>query len=116
MRDIPFYLLAVLFGATAGILEIKLGDLLITALFLLVCTLVLGAARPERPWRWIVIVAIFVPILRIAAFLTVNQKPYVAQIWEAAFAFVIATVGAYCGVFARKAVENLFSQSGKPGD
>jgi hypothetical protein len=112
MRNIPFYLLAILFGSTAGILAVKLGDLLVTALFVLLCTMILGAARPERLWRWIVIVAIFIPILRVAAYLTWGQKPYLAQIWEPGFAFVIAAVGAYCGMFARKAVENLFAKSG----
>lgn len=113
MRNLPFYLLAILFGITAGILELKLGDLLVTALFILLSTMILGAARPERPWRWILLVAIFVPILRVMAYLTLGQKPYLAQMWEPAFAFVIAAVGAYCGMFARKAVENLFGQSGK---
>lgn len=113
MGDIPFYLLAILFGTTAGILEIKLGDLLVTALFVLLTTMILGASRPERLWRWIVLVAIFIPILRVIAYLVFGQKPYLAQMWEPGFAFVIAAVGAYCGMFARKAVDNLFGQSGK---
>ena len=113
MGDIPFYLLAILFGTTAGILEIRLGDLLVTALFVLVTTMILGAARPVRLWRWIVLVAIFIPILRVAAYFVLGEKPYLAQIWEPGFAFVIAAVGAYCGMFARNAVVNLFGQSGK---
>ena len=108
MGDIPFYLLAILFGTTAGILEVKLGDLLVTALFVLFCTMILGAARPRRPWRWAILVAVFIPVLRILAYVVFAQKPYLAQIWEPGFAFVIATVGAFCGMFARKAVENLF--------
>lgn len=112
MRDLFFYLLAVVFGISAGILEIKLGDLLVTALFIMICTMALGASRPQRAWRWIVIVAIFVPILRIAAYLVAGQKPYFAQSWEAAFAFVIAAVGTYAGVFARKAAEGLFREGG----
>ena len=113
MRNLPFYLLAILFGATAGILEIKLGDLLVTALFILVSTMILGAARPEKLWRWIVLVAVMVPILRVYAYFVLGEKPYLAQMWEPGFAFVIAAVGAYCGFFARKAVDNLFGQSGK---
>ena len=113
MRNLPFYLLAILFGTTAGILEIKLGDLLVTALFVLVSTMVLGAARPQKLWLWIVVVAVGVPVLRVYAYFVLDEKPYLAQMWEPAFVFVIAAVGAYCGFFARKAVENLFTQSGK---
>lgn len=113
MRNLPFYLLAILFGTTAGILELELGDLLITALFIMFGSMILGAARPERPWRWILLVGIFVPVLRIVAYFTLGDKPYLAQTWEAGFVFVIATVGTYCGLFARKAVDNLFGQSGK---
>lgn len=115
MGDIPFYLLAILFGTTAGILEIKLGDLLVTALFVLLTTMILAASRPSRPWRWALLVAVFVPILRVFAYVVFAEKPYLAQIWEPGFAFVIAAVGAYCGMFARKAVDNLFGQSGKAG-
>lgn len=106
--DLLYYTLAVLFGLSAGILEITINDLLATALFILVCTMILGAARPQRAWHWIVIVGICVPLARVASYFALNQRPYRAQIWEAALGLVTAAVGSYCGVFARKAVEELF--------
>jgi hypothetical protein len=106
-----FYVLAVLFGVSAGILEVTVGDLLVTALFILVCTMALGAARPQRASHWIVLVGIFVPLVRLATYFGLNQRPYRAQIWESALGFVTAAVGSYCGVFARKAVEELFRPS-----
>jgi fluoride ion exporter CrcB/FEX len=106
--DLLYYALAVLFGLSAGILEITINDLLATALFILICTMVLGAVRPQHAWRWIVIVGICVPLARIATYFALNQRPYRAQIWEAALDIVTAAVGCYCGVFARKAVEQLF--------
>jgi hypothetical protein len=106
--DLFIYLLAVLFGLSAGILEVTVGDLLATALFVLVSTMVLGFVRPKRPWRWIVVVGVFVPLARLAAYLVLTQKPYRAQIWESGLGFVTGTAGSYCGALARKGVDELF--------
>ena len=106
--DILIYLLAALLGLGAGILEVTIGDLLATALFVLISTLVLGFIRPRRPWRWIVVVGIFVPLVRLAVYLVLSQKPYRAQIWESGLGFVTGTAGSYCGALARKGVDELF--------
>ena len=106
--DLFMYLLAVLFGLSAGILEVTVGDLLATALFVLVSTMVLGFVRPKRPWRWVVVVGVFVPLARLAVYLVLMQKPYRAQIWESGLGFVTGTAGSYCGALARKGVDELF--------
>jgi hypothetical protein len=106
--DMPVYALGVLLGLSAGILEITVGDLLITALFVLLSTLVLGFVRSRRPWRWIIVVGVFVPLVRLAAYLALNQKPYRAQIWESALGFVTGIAGSYGGAFARMGLEELF--------
>ncbi len=106
--DVFIYLLAVLFGLSAGILEVTVGDLLATALFVLVSTMVLGFLRPRHPWKWIVVVGVFVPLARLAAYLVLTQKPYRAQIWESGLGFVTGTAGSYCGALARKGVDELF--------
>ena len=54
--DVLFYILAVLLGLSAGLLQVTLGDLLVTALFVMVCTMVMGFVRPRNPWRWILII------------------------------------------------------------
>jgi lysylphosphatidylglycerol synthetase-like protein (DUF2156 family) len=106
--DVFIYLLAVLFGLSAGLLEITLGDLLATALCVLISTLVLGFVRPRRAWRWTVIVGAFVPLMRLAAYLVMNQKPYRAQIWESGLGLVTGIAGSYAGAMARLGVEQLF--------
>ena len=55
-NDLGIYLLGVLLGMVAGCLDVQIGDLLLTALFVLVSTMFLGALRPAKPWRWIVVV------------------------------------------------------------
>jgi Na+-transporting NADH:ubiquinone oxidoreductase subunit NqrB len=105
--DALVYVFAVLLGISAGLLEIMLGDVLITSLFVLVSTLVLGYIRPRRAWRWILVVGIFVPIIQFAAYFLLAQTPYRAQIWESGLGFVTGTAGCYCGAFARKGVDEL---------
>lgn len=106
--DILIYPLAVLLGLSAGFIEITVGDFLITALFVLASTLVLGFLRPQRPWRWIGIVGAGVPLVRLAAYLLLSLRPYRAQVWESVLGFVTGSAGAYSGAFARKSVDELF--------
>ena|SRR5258708_31244495 len=106
--DFPIYVLGVLLGLCSGILEVTVGDLLATALFVLVSTMVLAFIRPQRPWRWILLLGPFVPMARLAAYFLLTQKPYRAQIWESGLGFVTGTAGAYCGALARKGVDELF--------
>src|SRR5262249_2768390 len=95
------YCLAVLLGAGAGILEVQLGDILATALFVLVSTLILGFLRPRRAWRWIAVVGIFVPVSRLFAFLAFGLKPYHAQIWASGLGFLTGIAGSYGGAMLR---------------
>ena len=106
--DVFIYLLAVLFGLSAGLLEITVGDLLATALCVLLSTLVLGFLRPRRAWRWTVIVGAFVPLMHLAAYLVMTQKPYRAQIWESGLGLVTGIAGSYAGAMARLGVDQLF--------
>src|SRR5215475_4402218 len=106
--DVVAYILAVLFGICAGVIEIKLGDILITAVTVLISTLVLGFVRPQRAWRWIAIVGVFVPLARLAVYLFFGQIPYKAQIWAAALGFVTGIAGSYAGAMMRLGVDTLF--------
>jgi O-antigen ligase len=106
--DLPVYVLAIVLGAGAGVLEIKVGDLLATALFVLVSTLFLGFLRPRNAWRWIVVVGFFVPLARLLALVFMNQRPYHAQIWTSGLGFVTGIAGSYAGAMLRLAVDELF--------
>jgi hypothetical protein len=109
------YVLAVLLGLSAGMLEVTIGDLLVTAIFVMISTMALGFVRPRRAWRWTLIVGAFVPLVRLVAYVVLTQKPYRAQIWESALGFLTGIAGSYGGVLARKGVDELFrSHSGNP--
>ena len=110
MDDLRIYILGVVLGIGAGVLDLIVGDLLGTALFVLISTMVLGVLRPEKPWRWTVIVGIFVPLVRVGAYLLFGQKPYRAQVYESALGFVTGIAGAYSGAVARRASHELFGR------
>ncbi len=108
MKDVFYCLLAIVLGIGAGILDVKVGDLLLTALFVLASTMLLGALRPERPWRWILLVGVFVPILQLLAYWFLTEKPYRAQIYESFLGFLTGTAGAFGGSAGRRAIAEIF--------
>jgi len=105
--DALIYFFAVLLGICAGLLEVRIGDLLLTSLFVLTSTLVLGFIRPRHAWRWLLIVAPFLLLVELAVHLLLSQRLYHAEIWESGFGFVAGTVGCYAGVLGRKGVDEL---------
>ena len=82
------YLLAAACGVLAGWIDIKIGDLLFTALIVLASCMALGFARPRKAWRWVVLVGFFVPIIEWLAYAFLSQKPERAQIYESFLAFL----------------------------
>jgi len=106
--DRGIYWLSALFGVIAGVLDVKIGDLLLTALFVLAATMLLGALRPLRPWRWTLLVAVVVPIVQGVSYLLLTAKPYRAQIYESFLGFLTGIAGAYGGSVARKGLGELW--------
>jgi hypothetical protein len=107
--DIFCYLLAVLAGALAGWLDIKVGDLLLTAMVVLAANILLGILSPRRPWRWVLLVGVFVPLVEWLAYSFLSQKPERARVYESFLAFLPGIAGAYGGAVGRGVVDNLFA-------
>ena len=57
------YLLAITFGLLTGWINQKVDDALLTALCVLAFTMFLGVWKPERPWRWGLLVWVGVPLV-----------------------------------------------------
>jgi len=109
-KDDAIYLLAGVLGVSAGVLDVKVGDLLLTALFVLASTLLLGMLRPLRPWRWILMVGFFVPVMQLLAYVFFTEKPYPAQIYESCLGFLTGIAGAYGGAVARRQFDELIKK------
>ena len=107
-NDGEIFVLGGVLGIAAGLLDVKFGDLLLTALFVLMATMLLGALRPNRPWRWTLTVAVFVPLIQLAAYAVLTEKPYRAQIYESFLGFLTGIAGAYGGATARSVVGKLW--------
>jgi hypothetical protein len=106
--DSFFYLLAAACGVMAGWIDIKVGDLLVTAMIVLASCMVLGFVRPPKPWRWVLLVGLFVPIMEWLAYLLLSQKLERAHVFESFLAFLPGVGGAYGGALARGVINHLF--------
>ena len=104
-----YYVLAAMSGALAGWLDIKVSDLLLTAMVVLAANILLGILSPRRPWRWVLLVGVFVPVVEGLAYFLLSQKPERAQIYESFLAFLPGIAGAYGGAIGRGMVDNLFT-------
>jgi hypothetical protein len=106
--DALSYVLAAVFGAGAGWIDIKVGDLLLPAMLVLAACMLLGFMSPRKPWRWVLIIGISIPAVEWLAYFLLSQKPEPAQIYESFLAFLPGIAGAVGGAVGRGVVENLF--------
>jgi hypothetical protein len=109
--DASFYLLAALAGIGTGWADVMIDDLLFTALLVLMACMLLGLLRPRWPWRWVVVVGVFVPLAELAAYLILTVKPTRAQVYGSFLAALPGIAGAYGGSLMRGVIDNL--RSGK---
>jgi TctA family transporter len=105
--DAWFYLLAALCGIGAGWADAAINDLLFTALLVLSSCMMLGLLRPRWPWRWVMMVGVFIPLTELAAYVVLTVKPTRAQVYGSFLAFLPGIAGAYGGSLMRAVVENL---------
>src|ERR1700678_1218603 len=105
-----YYILAVTLGVLAGWLDIKVGDLLLTAIAVLMANMLLGFLSPQKPWRWVLLIGVFVPIVEWLAYFFLSQKPRRAQIYESFLAFVPGIAGAFGASIVRNVMDKLFAK------
>jgi len=107
MRDAAFYALAALAGIGTGWADITIDDLLFTALLVLAACMLLGTLRPRWPWRWVIIVVVFVPLTELIAYKLTAIRPSRSQVWGSFLTALPGTAGAYGGAVMRRAVDAL---------
>jgi hypothetical protein len=105
--DVSFYLLAALAGIGTGWVDVAINDLLFTALLALGACMLLGWLRPRWPWRWVVVVGMFIPLTELAAYLILTMKPTRAQVYGSFLASLPGVAGAYGGAVVRGVVDHL---------
>jgi ABC-type multidrug transport system permease subunit len=105
--DAPFYGLAAAAGMGTGWVDVTVNDLLFTALLGLMACMLLGLLRPRWPWRWVAVVAVFVPLTELVAYLSMTVKPTRGQVYGSFLTALPGTAGAYGGAVMRRVLDNL---------
>jgi hypothetical protein len=102
------HLLALFLGILIAVVDIKTDDVQLPALFLLAFGFFLGFSEPKKPWRWAIILAVWIPFVGFAK-LILEGAGY-RLIWECApslMAFLPALIGAYAGALLNLAVSRV---------
>jgi ABC-type multidrug transport system permease subunit len=105
--DLPFYLLAGVAGIGIGWSDVAINDLLFTALLVLMACMLLGLLRPRWPWRWVVVVVIFIPLAELVAYAVLTVRPTRGQVYGSFLTALPGTAGAYGGAVMRRAIDTL---------
>lgn len=104
------YAIALALGLLAGWINQKVNDPLLTSLCVVAFSMFMGVWKKQRPWRWLVLVWIGVPLV-LAYYQFVVHWPHNRGEVAAAFLQVLAaSAGAHGGHFLRQAIERVFLQ------
>ena len=105
--DLSYYMLAALAGIGTGWVDVTVNDLLFTALLVLMACMLLGLLRPRWPWRWVVVVVIFIPLAELVAYAILTVRPTRGQVYGSFLTALPGTAGAYGGAVMRRAIDTL---------
>jgi len=101
--------LGLIAGLLSGVVHVAVQDPAVTALAVTAACMALGFARPQRPWRWIVAVALPIPLVLVAA----KLGGYYANFTRATLAGSILVIlpgvaGGFGGSFFRRFISHVF--------
>ena len=107
------YLIAIALGLFAGWVNQTVDDALLTALCVLGFTMILGVWKMQRPWRWVLLVWVGVPIV-LAYYQFVVRWPHDrGQVYGAFLQLLAASAGGFGGHFMRQMIDNVFLKTGE---
>ena len=75
--------------------------------------MLLGMLRPRWPWRWVLMVGVFIPLTELAAYLILTVKPTRAQVYGSFLAFLPGIAGAYGGSVMRRVMDTLSKENSR---
>jgi hypothetical protein len=109
-----FGLFALLLGVGCGILHVLVETLeepdpLLSALAVTMATMLLGVLRPARPWRWVLLVGIPVPLAILLAKFTIPAAHFTrASIAGSILVSLPGCAGAFGGSLLRRKLSEIF--------
>lgn len=116
---VAFGLFALLLGLACGALHVMVEtmaepDPLLSALAVTAVTMFLGFLRPARPWRWVLLVGIPVPLALLAARVVIPTAHFTrASIAGSILICLPGCAGAFGGSILRRKLSEIFFE-GKP--
>ena len=102
------YAIAILLGLFSGWVNQKVGDALLTALCVLASTMMLGVWKSRRPWRWVLLVWVGVPIVLAYYHFIVKWPHDRGQVYGAFIQLLAASAGGFGGHFMRQMIDHVF--------
>lgn len=102
------YFLAVALGLLSGWINQKLDDALLTALCVLAFSMLMGVWKKDRPWRWVLLVWIGVPLVLAYYQFVVGWPHDRGQVYGAFLQILAASAGANGGHFLREVIDHVF--------
>lgn len=106
-RDWYLWVLAVIFAAISGYAHVRINDSGLAVVFVTAFTMFLTYKRPERIWRWILVMAVSLPAAVLFAQLT-RTKPPLGMVAGSFAGSAFAIVAGFGGQLLRRAVTVLF--------
>jgi len=103
-----FYVFAAACGLFSGWVNQVVDDALLTALCMLAFAMLLGVWKPQRPWRWVLLVWIGVPLM-LGYYQFIVKWPHDrGQVYGAFLQVLAASAGGFGGHFMRNMIEHVF--------
>ena len=106
-RDWPFWILALGFAFLSGYAHVRVNDSGLAVVFVTAFTMFLAYKRPQRLWRWIVVMGLSLPAAVLVAHL-MRTRPSLGMIASSFAGTAFAIVAGIGGQLLRHAVGILF--------
>lgn len=108
-RTGPFaYILAFVLGLFSGWVNQVVGDPLLTSLCVLAFSMFMGSWKKDRPWRWMLLVWLGVPLMLAYYHFVVHLPHNRGQVYGAFLQILAASAGAHGGHFMRQMIDHVF--------
>ena len=102
------YLFAAASGVFSGWVNQAVDDALLTALCMVGFAMLFGVWKPARPWRWVLLVWIGVPVV-LGYYAFIVKWPHDrGQVYGAFLQILAASAGGFGGHFMREMINNVF--------
>jgi ABC-type multidrug transport system permease subunit len=107
------YLFAALSGLFSGWVNQTVDDALLTALCMVLFAMFFGFWKWQRPWRWVLLVWIGVPLVMAYYAFIVKWHHDRGQVYGAFLQLLAASAGGFGGHFMRQMIDNVFLKKGE---